>query len=722
MNVGPPAGDCGRLSFLTKSPLERLTPHAQPRFFSKGVRITGSQQLCEAAYLILSGCCEMRRSLPNGQQQILENLGPGAAFGGLDKIDGEEVWTTVVATEDTVVLRLDRVQLEFLRDQFRSEVQSSGAVTSIQPGGSATETISIVNGAISRTTVATSSATMPARAEKRRLPRQIATLAFLSQELPAATISDELARSLCVETDAKVVLIRFVPQDGNPNAGLPEPEFFLNGEFHMPSQVNKTVGGFYSVTLGIKNAEPPSPAGIASLISHLSRHFRYVLIESVASEIPSPWVFELLNQSDIGYLFLPPTAAAVSHLDTLIKEVCSVNGGEASILPRAGSARTEQNAGLATQRVQLKPIACVPVDSNARGFDLLAALIPSMLHLFVRDCPIAPQPELPTRFRADIRRLAREIGGCLLGLALSSGAAKGFAHIGVIQILEENGIEVDVVAGASMGAYVGSIWAHGCEGPELERIAREMESRWALWSLIDPVFPPRQGFLRGYAVKKRLMRSIGDVRFSELARPLRVVAGNLATLERVVFSSGEVAEAVHASVAVPGICVPITIGGETYIDGGIVDPLPVDVLREMGVSRVIAVDVIPTPDRIRMGLELERELAQSNAHRVRKFFRKALPLNQQLNYFAPGNLFEILMRSIQGAQIRVAEASCQMADVVLRPDICSDRWGDCAKPAKFIALGREIALRHLAEIKELVAKKEENHEREFAPESVAAVE
>jgi NTE family protein len=311
----------------------------------------------------------------------------------------------------------------------------------------------------------------------------------------------------------------------------------------------------------------------------------------------------------------------------------------------------------------------------------------------------------------------------LVGLALSSGAAKGFAHIGVIQVLEENGIDVDVVAGASMGAYVGSIWAHGSEGPELERIAREMEGRWALWTLIDPVFPPRQGFLRGYAVKKRLMRSIGDSHFSELVRPLRVVAGNLATLERVVFSSGEVAEAVHASVAVPGICVPITIGNETYIDGGIVDPLPVDVLREMGVSRVIAVDVIPTPDRIRMGLQLERELAQNNVSRLRKLFRKALPLNQQLNYFAPGNLFEILMRSIQGAQIRVAEASCQMADVVLRPDIGSDRWGDCAKPAKFIALGREIALRHLAEIKELVARKEpSSYEREFTPESLAAID
>jgi NTE family protein len=734
MNVGPSAGNCERLSFLTKSPLERLTPHAEPRYFSKGVRICGGEQLCEAAYLILSGSCELRRTLPNGQQQVLQNLGPGAAFGGLEKIDGEEVWTTVFATADTVLLRLGREKVESLRAESASVIQDTGAaLTTVESEQRASDAITSATGTTSSVTVAIcngSRDTATARSEKRRLPRQIVTLGFVSQDLSAATISEQLARSLCSETDSNVVLVRFAPEDSRETGMSPsQPEYFLNGEFHMPSRVNKTAGGFYSVVLGIKNAEPPSRAGIASLVSHLSRHFRHVLIEAVASDHPVPWLFDLLHQSDFGYLFLPPTPEAVSHLGTVIKEVCSVNGG-ASVLARRRSCEinvvsaARGDARPANRAVEFRAIGCLLGGGSMRGFDLLASSMPCPLDLFVRDCPIATRPKLPASavFSTDIRRVARQIAGRMVGLALSSGAAKGFAHIGVIQVLEENGIEVDVVAGASMGAYVGSIWAHGSEGSELERIAREMEGRWALWSLIDPVFPPRQGFLRGYALKKRLMRSIGDARFSELVRPLRVVAGNLATLERVVFCSGEVAEAVHASVAVPGICVPITIGGETYIDGGIVDPLPVDVLREMGVSRVIAVDVIPTPDRIRMGLELEREVAQSHVNRMRKFFRRTLPLNQQLNYFAPGNLFEILMRSIQGAQIRVAEASCQMADVVLRPDICGDRWGDCAKPARFIALGREIAIRHLDEIKALVEKKESSYEREFAPESVAAID
>jgi NTE family protein len=217
------------------------------------------------------------------------------------------------------------------------------------------------------------------------------------------------------------------------------------------------------------------------------------------------------------------------------------------------------------------------------------------------------------------------------------------------------------------------------------------------------------------------MRSIGGVRFADLKRPLRVIAANLATLERVVFASGEVAAAVHASIAVPGICVPITIDGETYTDGGIVDPLPVDVLREMGVARIIAVNVNPTPGRIRHGIEAELELARRNGTQGRKLFRKIPPPNAKVSYFARGNLFEILLRSVHSGQIRMAEASCQRADLAICPDIYDDRWLDFRNPGKFIALGREAAERHLQEIQSLVTKKEESRESDLAPETLAAV-
>jgi len=272
------------------------------------------------------------------------------------------------------------------------------------------------------------------------------------------------------------------------------------------------------------------------------------------------------------------------------------------------------------------------------------------------------------------------------------------SHIGVIQILEENGIEVDVVSGSSMGAYVGAVWAAGHNGAVCEKVARELECRWGLCYLVDPVLPPRQGFVRTRRVIKRLRRSIGSAQFSEMRRPLRIVATRLDTTERVVFSSGEVATAVEASIAIPGICVPVNIDGITYIDGGIADPLPVDVLNEMGIEKIIAVNTIPTPEHLRHCVDVERELRTQGP----RSFSIRQSLNRRLNLFARGNVFDILLRANHGSQTRVAEAAGRDADVVLQPWAFDARWHDFTHPSRYIALGRKVAEDHLAEIKALV--------------------
>ncbi len=539
------------------------------------------------------------------------------------------------------------------------------------------------------------------------LPRQVVTLAFLTEQAHGSLISAQLAQSLCAETEASVVLVRLEPHTAvsRMDEGA-RPELFLNGEVHIPPQISRTDGGFHSLTLGLRT-EPPTTESIAALLKELSRRFRYVLVQTLVDEPPAPWLSELLLRSDLAYLFLKPATKDVYQLDLVMRD-----------------ARAKCRDGGA----HVKPVVCLAAGEQIEGFDSLIHHVAGTVHMFVRGCPgldggDAVFQAAPTgSFNADVRRLAREIGGRLVGLALSSGAAKGFAHVGVIQVLEENGIEVDVVAGSSMGAYVGSLWAYGCDGRELERLSLELEKPRAILSMLDLAFPSRRGFIHGLGVKKRLMRSIASARFADLKRPLRVVAANLATLERVVFGGGEVAAAVHASVAVPGICVPVTIDGETYTDGGIVDPLPVDVLREMGVARIIAVNVNPTPGRIRHGIEAELELARHDRAKGRKLFRKGLPPDAQVSYFARGSLLEILLRSVHSGQIRMAEASCLKADLVLRPDIYDDRWLDFRHPRKFIALGREAAERHLEEIKTLVNRKEASHETELAPEALATID
>ena len=304
-----------------------------------------------------------------------------------------------------------------------------------------------------------------------------------------------------------------------------------------------------------------------------------------------------------------------------------------------------------------------------------------------------------------------------VGLALSSGGAKGLAHIGVIQVLEANGIPIHAVAGSSMGAYVAAVWAYGHDGQQMEKFAREVEGRWSWLRLLDPVLVPRSGLLRGAKTRRRLHHAIGDVSFSDLARPLRVVATNLVTLERKVFSSGEVALAVQASSAIPGICEPVRIGDETYFDGGVADPLPVDVAREMGVDCVIAVNVIPTPAYLRCRLEFDREQAALRKQRenpVTKLIRRAVDAG------TAHSIFDVMNRSTLAGQMQMAEQACRHADLVLRPLSFDGRWHDFHRPGKYIELGRRTAEEHLLEIKALIRRHTHEHNAPHHPLAVAA--
>jgi predicted acylesterase/phospholipase RssA len=167
--------------------------------------------------------------------------------------------------------------------------------------------------------------------------------------------------------------------------------------------------------------------------------------------------------------------------------------------------------------------------------------------------------------------------------------------------------------------------------------------------------------------------------------------------------------------------VPVRIGEGSFVDGGIVDPLPTDVLQEMGIRRIIAVNAIPSSDHIRLCLQARRELEGQTAGRALKLARTLLPFNKHVNYFARGNLLEILMNSIHGAQIRMAEASGQRANIVLQPDVGDDRWLDFRNPRQYIQAGREIALRQLDQIQALVQEKGMLYEDQPAPESLAAI-
>lgn len=313
----------------------------------------------------------------------------------------------------------------------------------------------------------------------------------------------------------------------------------------------------------------------------------------------------------------------------------------------------------------------------------------------------APKPTLGTR-RSDsppVDRGPRDNAPPRVGLALSAGGARGLAHVGVIQILEEHGIPVHAVAGTSMGAYVGSLWAAGLKGDRLEELASEIKTRRDFRRLADYNIPPLTGLIHGRRMRAHLMRDLGERCFTDLERDFYAVACDLDSYTKVVLRDGLVADAVLASCAIPGVVVPVRLGGRRLVDGGVVDPLPVSVLRHLAaVDVVIAVNVVPTVADV-------RRCARRNDHhlpdRPSPWRRLLAAVNHRLNLFAPGNVLDTFERSLRAAQVRLAEVAARRADVHLHPVFCDASWKDYENFEKYIDLGRRLATGHLPALRAL---------------------
>ena len=224
-----------------------------------------------------------------------------------------------------------------------------------------------------------------------------------------------------------------------------------------------------------------------------------------------------------------------------------------------------------------------------------------------------------------------------IGLALGSGAARGLAHIGVLEVLEKEGIPVDMIAGSSAGALVGVLYAQGKTVSQLKDLAIDLGSkRFSL--LADPALP-KTGLIKGQKVKNVLKSIIGNVEFSDLRIPFACVATDIETGEEVVINQGSVLEGVRASISIPIIFTVAKWKGRYLVDGGLVNQVPVSVLKKMGADFIMAVNV--TPD----------------------ISKKAYPHSKE------PNIFNVIMQTIHIAGYQVIEYSLRGADVVIEPQL-----------------------------------------------------
>jgi NTE family protein len=218
-----------------------------------------------------------------------------------------------------------------------------------------------------------------------------------------------------------------------------------------------------------------------------------------------------------------------------------------------------------------------------------AAALSAVLVAALAGCagPGGPAPVSPEVAPALSKRAPR------IGLALGGGAAKGFAHVGVIAVLEEAGLRPDYLVGTSAGSLVAALYASGKSSAELQKTAMSMEEA----AITDWMLPlVGRGVFRGDALGRFVNESVGGRLIEDMRIPLGVVATDLGSGQAVLFQRGDTGTAVRASSAVPAVFVPVKINGRDYVDGGLVAPVPVRYARQMGAELVIAVDISTAPE------------------------------------------------------------------------------------------------------------------------------
>jgi NTE family protein len=252
-----------------------------------------------------------------------------------------------------------------------------------------------------------------------------------------------------------------------------------------------------------------------------------------------------------------------------------------------------------------------------------------------------------------------------LGLALGGGAARGFAHVGVIQVLEEAGIQPDLVVGTSAGSLVAALYASGKNSAQLKRVAETMEEA----EITDWMMPIlNRGALRGEALARYVNTQVGGRLIEQMKLPLGIVATDLHSGEPVLFRRGNTGSAVRASSAVPAVFQPVKIGAREYVDGGLVSPVPVRQARDMGANVVIAVDISTDPE--------------------------GSPAS---------DTFQILMQTFNIMGKSLNTVLLKDADVVVKPSLMGVKSADFAARRRSIEAGREAMLRQLPRLKEILA-------------------
>jgi NTE family protein len=645
------------LASLGEELMKDLADQAEMVAIKKGDLVVREDDPGDALYVVVSGRLQAYTRLKSGGERVFSTYTNGDCFGEMPLLSGETHWANVRTLNDSVLLKIPRAVFDQVVE--RDPRVAHGFTRRL---GQRIKEL---------------------RAEKKRA--KWSTILGLYSAMPGVgktLLATNLVASLAHETSEPVLLLDFSGRhQSEPLARCASLD--PSGNTGLGALKVHTTLGYDRISLELTGDEK-EPAMIAPLFGQLVKHYDYVLVE-LPNEA-SPAVLVCLQQAD---QILVMTRADDAHLEKTRVLLADLRAHGDSVAPKAKVILT----GITETRPSF-----IPETEEKLGEHVCCMLrwVPESDMV-----PAADGTPLVLRKPMDaysfcVRRMARELGHTLVGLALGAGGARGLAHIGVIRVLEQEGITVDLIAGSSMGSLIAAAWAVGKTADEMEALALSIKTKRAFLKLLDPMFPGA-GIFRGMRVLHFLKQIVGDLTFADTIIPVKVVATDLNSTAEVVFDEGKLSDAIRASISIPGVFRPVQDNGYLLVDGGIANPVPVNVIAHEGVTRIIAVNTIPSVEQMAEHRRYRSEILQARRRKPAGTMRETGPVIE-----TPTNIIDVYMRSMYAMQSHISEEACANADVVVRTFIPEGVWYDFYNPEKYIRCGEQAARNALPALKELV--------------------
>ena len=621
--------------------------------YKRSDRVYEEGKPADAFYVIVSGRFRVYQKARGEEEKTLVYLYRGDYFGESSLLTGQVHSASVEARSDGLLLRLEKE--DFLK--ILAEIPALSLHLSRTLGHRLTK----IEG--------------PGRKKQ-----EVKVAALFSLVTPSESFQffQDLATNLVRETKSRVIFIDFLPysQAGIPGDFQPKPNIRLSlakteitREADLKPALIDCASGFQYLPVELANTGEEEKK-MSTLLTFLSYRFDFLLIR-IGPEMEDP-SFRVLKQSDFIYFLIEADNENLSRAEKTVDEL-------------------EERFGFTKSEIKV----ILYNGTREESIDVFQ-ILPS-------------RSKEAERYHSAMRYLAKELAGTLIGLVLGSGAAYGLAHIGVLRVLEKENIPIDIMAGSSMGALIAAFWSAGFHSNELEKIAKTLDRKTAFFKLVGfgDLSIAHHGFLHGRQITRFMESFLGDRTVQELAVPVKIVATSLTSSQEIIFESGRVVDSLRASISIPGIFRPYHWNGELLIDGGILNPLPVDVLARRGVKKIIAVNVLNGPeDRVqktRARAEKRKKLFLDRA-KSQLWKRFVGPFLQSVSHHFEDNIFNVIMNTIQFMEYEIAEVAGQEADVLIRPVVKEGNWAEFYKPEKFIKAGEEKTLEQIDEIKRLIVE------------------